>query len=121
MEYLRNWLLQNGEIQLYESILNYYCAPDRFDSQTIIDGAPEEIKALLQKHLDEVMRLFATEKVLYQEKYTYGQIIIWNEVLKAYRVLEQQKSIIEKIILIARSRLFVLIASNFSFPVISTM
>lgn len=99
MEYLRNWLLQNGEIQLYESILDYYCAPDRFDSQTIIDDAPEEIKALLQKHLDEVMRLFATEKVLYQEKYTYGQIIIWNEVLKAYRVLEQQKSIIEKITL----------------------
>lgn len=48
MEYLRNWLLQNGEIQLYESILNYYCAPDRFDSQTIIDGAPVEIRALLQ-------------------------------------------------------------------------
>ena len=99
MEYLRNWLLQKGEIQLYESILNYFCAPDCFDCQTIIDSAPEEIRAHLRKQLDAAIRLFATEKAAYQANYTYGQIIIWNEVLKAYRILEQQKSIIEKAVL----------------------
>ena len=99
MEYLRNWLLQNGETQLYESILNYFSAPDRFDIQAIVDSAPENIRAHLQKQLDEAIRLFATEKTVYQANYTYGQIIVWNEVLKAYRILEQQKSIIEKAIL----------------------
>ena len=99
MEYLRNWLLQKGEIQLYESILNYFSAPDCFDCQTIIDGAPEKIRAHLQKQLDEAIRLFATDKAVYQANFTYGQIIIWNEVLKAYRILEQQKSIIEKAVL----------------------
>lgn len=99
MEYLRNWLLQNNAIQLYEDILNYLGAPDCFDSQIIVDNAPTEIRVHIQNQLSEVMRLFATDKALYNSNYTYGQNIIWNEVLKAYRILEQQRSIIERVTL----------------------
>ena len=69
MEYLRNWLLQNNAIQLYEDILNYLSAPDCFDSQIIIDNAPTEIRVHLQNQLSEVMRLFATDKALYNSNY----------------------------------------------------
>ncbi len=91
--------MQNKEIKLYESILNYLTAPDCYDCQTIIGCAPTEIKENLQEQLNEAMCLFATEKVLYTAHYTYGQNIIWNEVLKTYRILDQQKCIIEKVAL----------------------
>lgn len=95
MEYLRNNLLKRREIQLYESITDFFSTPDRVEINTIIGSAPVEIRDYLEKKLDEVMCLFATDRALFQENITYGQIIIWKEVLSAYRILEQQKRIIE--------------------------
>ena len=97
MEYLRNNLLKRGELQLYESITDFFSTPDRVEINTIIGSAPVEIRDYLEKKLDEVMCLFATDRALFQENITYGQIIIWKEVLSAYRILEQQKRIIEQI------------------------
>ena len=97
MEFLRNWLLKHDEIQLYDSILNYFITPDEIDSQDIICNTPKEIRESVEYQLEKAMSIFAENKSLYHAFYTYGQIIIWTEVLKAYRILTQQKNIVETI------------------------
>ena len=99
MDYLRNWLLKHNAIQLYDMIVNFLSAPDCFDSQKIINNAPTEIRNQLEFELKKVMLLYATNRPMYLEQYTYGQIIIWNEVIKAFRGLTKQKENIESICL----------------------
>lgn len=93
MEELRNWLLKNQEIELYEEIVRYMESPTEIDSQTIEDKAPTEIAETLSRELNEIIRLYASDRDQYQSTYLFGQAIIWNEILTTYKNLSLQKKL----------------------------
>lgn len=95
MEELRNYLLQNNLIDLYEDFLQFMASPDKCDSQAIVDKAPSEIRDLLCCELNKIVLLYATDRNQYQHLYTFGQNIIWCEILNTYQLLFHQMKIIE--------------------------
>ena len=102
MEKIRNWLLKNREIELYETILGFMREPDHYDIEDIISVVPIDITEDVHSFLSQIMHDFAKDRDQYHKKYTYGQTIIWETVLLTYKKLILQQSKIQAITLSER-------------------
>ncbi len=96
MEKIRNWLLENGKVQLYELILSFMKSPDRISIDEIVDATPDEIQSDVKKELNVIMNHYSNNRQQYHSQYSLGQVVIWSEILKAYIELTKQKRIIDQ-------------------------
>lgn len=96
MEKLRNYLLENELLDLYYSFLDAMRNPLVIKEDELIDACPEQIARMAEQEIKTLKTIFRTNKKEYEKQYTYGQIIIWELVLGAYKKLIKQKEIIEQ-------------------------
>lgn len=95
MEKLRDYLLKTRNIQIYTQVLSFMKNPSQFDMEQIVGDAPSNIKEELKDILQLLMKEYAESQKDYREKYVYGQVIIWEAILRAFERLTNCKKSIE--------------------------
>ena len=100
MENLRNSLLLSDNGDIYEELLDYMRTPDQTSIESIIEKTPAELKNDITEYTEQLLSLFLNNREEYRRSYTYGQIIIWQEILETYKKLIKQRNFIESINLI---------------------
>lgn len=95
MEELRNVLLLKDYIITYGAFLNFMQEPASVDIDESVNDLPSEVREMILAEMQKIMKTYATNKKEYFQTYRYGQVIIWQEILKAYKKMQEQKEKIE--------------------------
>ncbi|MGE5417081.1 MAG: hypothetical protein ACM3UZ_10015 [Acidobacteriota bacterium] len=88
MEELRNYLLEKGQIDLFESILAFFNHPTQAGYELIAEQASAEAICLYSENLLPLIDLYKSDKHRFYQTVTMGQAIIWQEILKTYNALK---------------------------------
>ena len=97
MEKLRNYLLENNLVELYELVLSFMRNPSNRTGDKVLAACPEHIQEMAALEMDSIKALYQSDRREYDQQYTYGQVIIWELVLTAYKRLSEQKTIINQL------------------------
>lgn len=97
VECLRNDFLKLGLIQAYEAFLTFMRFPNQNNAERVLESIPPELEPLTQTELNAALALYSEDKRQYEYLYSYGQVIIWDEVLNTYKTILHQIAIIDSI------------------------
>lgn len=84
MEHIRNILLRHNDVETYTKILAFLSSPKMDDILEIVSCCPVELQDEVHVKLDEIYKLFKTDRAAFENEYRFGQAVIWQEVFVAY-------------------------------------
>lgn len=92
---IRNQLLKDEQIDVYQYLLDFMRNPSNATFHDLLDKSPKKWQDSLQQFGSQILDIQNTDKFAFNQRITLGQVVIWQEILIAYRSIRKLGESIE--------------------------